>query len=679
MSVPAEAIERARSADILTVAQRFVILKRIATNEWAGPCPSPSCGGRDRFAVNTRKQVFNCRGCSAKGGAIDLVKLALGIGFAKAVEELTGRWTSPPPKARAPAKASEEEDAARKSRSALSMFDGARSIKGTIAETYLAQVRCVDLDQIPDLDGVLRFEPHCPFGPQRHPALISLIRDIVTNDMKAIQRTALDSDGQKIDRWGFGPKKGGAIKLWAAAGAHSLVIGEGLETVACAATRVPYRGAPLQPGWAVVDREALDHKRRKKDPSSPPPGGWPAWHSRLARDRNRIIADLANVLVALRGEERMMLACAFDEMAQHSLVTREWPRAPDADPVKPVPHETDDDDIARLTEWLQHMGIRKVGREVVGQAVEVFARERCFHPVRDYLDSLVWDRTKRLHRLLFTYFGAAAENDAEIEYVAAIGRMFLIAMVARIYKPGCQADYMPVLEGEQGSLKSSACRALAGDWFSDSLPENITSKDARQHLRGKWLIEVSELAAFTKAEVEALKLFITRREERYRPPFGRHDVMEPRQCLFVGTTNKEVYIKDETGGRRFWPVKCTAIDLNGLTQARDQLFAEAVQAYRARERWWPKPEDEDRYFKPQQDKRQEDDPWKPSVIEFWNNRDQLKRATVSQIARDALGFVGESRIGTAEARRISNILKDLKCGREITMDGRFYLRPGTGP
>jgi hypothetical protein len=297
-------------------------------------------------------------------------------------------------------------------------------------------------------------------------------------------------------------------------------------------------------------------RKRKKPPPTPPPGGWPAWVGRLRRDeRGRVIPDLANVMIALRGEEKLIATCGFDEMLQHSIVQKEWPRAPDADPVQPPPHDTNDDDLTRLQEWLQFMGLPRVGREIVGQAVEAFARERRFHPVRDWLNGLQWDGVSRLDRWLFVYFGADAENDAAIEYVSAIGKMFLLAMVARVFRPGCQADYMLVLEGDQGILKSSACRVLAGEWFSDSLPDKIEGKDARQHLRGKWLIEVSELAAFSKTETEALKAFITRREERYRPPYGKHDVIEKRQCLFVGTTNEDTYIKDATGGRRFWPVK----------------------------------------------------------------------------------------------------------------------------
>jgi Virulence-associated protein E-like domain len=384
----------------------------------------------------------------------------------------------------------------------------------------------------------------------------------------------------------------------------------------------------IDPGPCVDDGKVVafdkSRKRKAKAAPTPPPGGWPDWLSRLRRDdRGRVYPDLANVMIALRGEKHLIGACAYDEMLQHSIVQREWPRAPDADPVQSPPHETNDDDIGRLQEWLQFMGLPRIGREIVGQAIEIFARERRFHPVGDWLDALVWDGVNRIDRWLFVYFGAEAEDDDSIEYVASIGKMFLIAMVARVFNPGCQADYMLVLEGDQGILKSSACRALAGEWFSDSLPR-IDGDQVRlaMHLRGKWLLEVAELAAMLKGDPEGVKHFVSRQVEKYTPKYGRGEVTEPRQCLFIGTTNDDDYIKDPTGGRRYCPVKCTTVDVEGLALAREQLFAEAVVRFRRGERWWPTAEDEAKFFKPQQDKRQFDDALAERVREIIDPHDK---------------------------------------------------------
>ena len=162
----------------------------------------------------------------------------------------------------------------------------------------------------------------------------------------------------------------------------------------------------------------------------------------------------------------------------------------------------------------------------------------------------------------------------------------------------------------------------------------------------------------SRAESSQLKAFITRAVERYRRSYGRKEVVEPRQCIFIGTTNNSVYLRDETGSRRYWPVRTATIDLEALKRDRDQLFAEALHLFRNGVQWWPDKKFEETHVQPEQEARFEADPWEDSVCEYLNGLTiNPPRVTTSQIARHALGFQFDARIGVGDARRIGAILE----------------------
>ncbi len=406
-----------------------------------------------------------------------------------------------------------------------------------------------------------------------------------------------------------------------------------------------------------------------KPEAKPRPTGKDApaagWTSDLAYDdKGNPIPNLANAATALRRAPELAGLLSYDEMTRAALVTR----TPPGSRMSPVttPRPVTDADVGAVQEWIQNAAIARLGREVAHQAADMVAREAAFHPVRDYLAALQWDGKPRIGHWLTYYLGTDPS-----EYTAAIGKMFLVAMVARIMRPGCQCDYVMVLEGQQGALKSTVCGVLAGEWFSDGLPDIRNSDAVRlsMHLRGKWLIEIAELSAMSKTAVEDIKKFITQRKEIYTPKFGRKEVVEDRQCLFIGTTNRSVYLRDETGGRRFWPVKVGTIDIDALRHDRDQLFAEAMVAYRRGDQWWPDRTFEDEHIKPEQDARFEHDIWEQPVAVWLRGK---AKTTVDEVARLAL-IIETPRQGTVEQRRITAIFQRLGWEAKRDKDGRFWV------
>jgi predicted P-loop ATPase len=320
-------------------------------------------------------------------------------------------------------------------------------------------------------------------------------------------------------------------------------------------------------------------------------------------------ALLANALIALRQAPEWQGVLAYDEFA---LVTKLMRAPPWVEPqsLSWTPKQWTDRDDVLTANWLQHHDI-SVNERVAATAVEAVAKDATFHPIKDYLNGLRWDGCNRIENFASDYLGAE-----EKPYHRAVSHCLFIAAVARIMQPGCKADYVPILEGVQDKGKSTAIELLFSPWFSDDLAE-LGSKDAAMQIRVAWGIEISELASMARGEIDRIKAFITRKVDRFRPSYGRRVIEVPRQSIFIGSTNADSYLKDETGGRRFWPVRCDGkIRLVGIERDRDQLWAEAVALYKSGMPWWfadggtilaAREEQADRYI---------EDPWHESIAKF---------------------------------------------------------------
>jgi predicted P-loop ATPase len=205
----------------------------------------------------------------------------------------------------------------------------------------------------------------------------------------------------------------------------------------------------------------------------------------------------------------------------------------------------------------------------------------------------------------------------------------MISAVARVFAPGSKADCCLILEGEQGIKKSTALRALSQPWFTDELAE-LGSKDASLQMQGVWIIEIAELETMSRTEVGRVKKFMSQRTDRFRAPYASRPIDVPRQCIFAGSVNHATYLRDETGARRFWPVACKApaIDVDGLEESRDQLWAEACFLFHEGKVWWLDSAELNKRAADEQADRYEGDPWDELILNWIEDRESVSIADV---------------------------------------------------
>lgn len=283
---------------------------------------------------------------------------------------------------------------------------------------------------------------------------------------------------------------------------------------------------------------------------------------------------VSNILAILRHDPELSSLVTLNEFTYDTSILRPPPLPDDgARPMPgPYPRQWTEADEALILAYIQRNWTSRATDSSLRAAMSAEAAMRGYHPVRDWLATLQWDGIHRLDSWMTMAFGAD-----DTQYIRDVGTKFLIAACRRVRHPGCKFDFMLILEGPQGIGKSSALKTLYGDqWFSDSIMHDLAHKDAAVSLIGVWCLEMAEIAQFIRNDTETIKAFLARSTDKYRPSYGRTDVIRPRHGVLVGTTNKSDYLRDETGNRRFWPVVCRDIDLPWIATNRDQLWAEAA-------------------------------------------------------------------------------------------------------
>ena len=317
-----------------------------------------------------------------------------------------------------------------------------------------------------------------------------------------------------------------------------------------------------------------------------------------------------------------------------------------------------------------------IGVDKIHEAIIKVAQDNRYHPIKRYLEGLTWDGTPRIENWLMD-FGGAPDNP----YVKAVSSKILLAAIARIYNPGCKFDYMVILEGEQGIGKSTLVEILGGEWYGDINIFATRDKDTIDAMRGKWIVEVAELVCFKKAEIEAIKAFLSRKVDRTRLAYDRITKNFPRQCVFFGTVNPDDsgYLRDSTGNRRFWPLVLTKIDVEGLKNARDLLWAEALARFRSgKDLYYLQGEALD-IANAAQKEREVSEPW-TEVIGQWLKQYPLETSyTFMDIATGALKLE-PGRVTGAERIRIGAAMKQLGWRiKLIRNDGKterkYFLEP----
>lgn len=376
---------------------------------------------------------------------------------------------------------------------------------------------------------------------------------------------------------------------------------------------------------------------------------------------DRPFVTLANASLILQRYERFKDHIWFDEFrgqVYHTL------RSPIAQPW------TDRETRAVTVAIQQQLKLPKFHMDLIRNGITHAAECNARHSLTNWLDSLSWDGTERLETWLFDCAGV--ENN---DYTMAVARNWLIAMIARAYKPGCKMDNMPVLEGVSGLNKTQFLEVLGGEWY-EAVPTEFGTKDFLQNIKGVWLAEIPDMTGFNRADHSTVISMLTIRFDKYRKAYGYESERHPRTTIFAATSETDDYVGDARGKRRYWPLRCTDINLDSLRGQRDQLFAEALVRYREDAKWYEMPTS----ALGEQSDRVTDDPWIRLISNYVNPRwEQMRlRGDTMRIHMDEILTEGVRLLpgqqGIKEARRAGSILRSIDWAVKHTDAGNFWRK-----
>ena len=401
----------------------------------------------------------------------------------------------------------------------------------------------------------------------------------------------------------------------------------------------------------------------------------PAWYHLMGLKEGGVpLPTVANALVIFENDPALTDLLAYNVFSHRVVLAKAPPSTTTGKTTEgPFPRSWEEADLGLVLAYFQRQYAGGFTAQAVQTAMQTNATLHPFHPVREWLAGLSWDGEMRLQFWLEEAFGCEGEL-----YQRTIAVKFCVAAVRRVRRPGCKFDSMLILEGAQDLGKSRACRALFGDdWFTDALPE-ISTKDACAALEGVWGVELGEIEHLIRSEPETVKAFLSRQIERYRPPYGRAVVDRPRQCVLIGTTNRDDYARDSTGNRRYWPIRVKKADVDWIVDNRDQLWAEAAVMEAAGEPLWLDDHTVRDQASEQQAARSDEDPWEIRVLRWVGVRRSVQ---IPEILVECLNLPSERQDKRAQMR-IADLLRrngwKRKLKRTAGEVGRWWELGGDG-